>query len=93
MNKFKHILISQSNKLDNIFIKAKQISIVNALVKEYLDPIIAKHLKVANIRDNQVIIEFDSSAWASKGRFLLPDILGIVRSKYQDIKTIDHYVK
>ncbi len=92
MTNYAHILKSSNSRLHNICLKSQQIQSLNSMLKEYVAYPLNAHFLVANIRNNCVVLEFSSATWATRARFMLPEILEIVKSKYQDIQEIEWYV-
>lgn len=69
-----------ANLLNQLKAKVAYLQQINELLKLELDPILLPHCCVANLRDNILILEIDSSAWATRLRFLAPTLLQKLRT-------------
>lgn len=48
---------------------------IDALFKTHLPLLIGQHCHIINIRDNTLVIHTDSAAWASRLRYMIPELL------------------
>lgn len=74
------LFADQSPKLHDLLAKTRYLTRINALFKTVIDPALAPHCDVANIRDNCLIVLVHSPTWAMPFRFQLPDILKKLRA-------------
>jgi len=72
-------LISSNNQLNKLYTHAKDICALNEKLHNYLAPTLSSHCSVANYSAETLIVNADTSAWASKLRNRIPDILAYVR--------------
>ena len=59
---------------------AHQLQRLNLVLHEHLEPILATHCELANIRSNTVVIQADSPVWAAKLRYQIPMILELLNA-------------
>lgn len=56
---------------------------LTALLHDCLDSSLAVHVQAANLRNNRLVIQADSAAWATRLRYLAPQLLSCLRSQPQ----------
>jgi len=91
----KKILQKPQAQLQKILQKAEEIAALDTCLSEFLEPELAKHCAVANLRENCLIIVCDSATWATHLRYATPDLLQQLRRKKQfyQLRSIEHYVR
>jgi len=72
-------LINSNKQLNKLYTHAKDICTLNEKLHNYLDPSLSSHCTVANYSADTLIVNADTSAWASKLRNRIPDILDYAR--------------
>ncbi len=72
-------LISSNKQLNKLYTHAKDICTLNEKLHNYFDPSLGSHCTVANYSADTLIVNADTSAWASKLRNRIPDILDYAR--------------
>jgi len=72
-------LVSSSKQLNSLYTHAKDIYALNEKLHNYLAPTLSSHFSIANYSADTLIINADTSAWASKLRNRIPDILTFAR--------------
>lgn len=72
-------LISSNKQLNNLYTHAKDICALNEKLHNYLAPTLSSHCSIANYSAETLIVNADTSAWASKLRNRIPDILAYAR--------------
>jgi hypothetical protein len=80
----KHVnkyLAGASHHLHQIFDHCSQLQCLNRLVREYLPAPLNQHCQVANIRDRQLILIADSSAWATMLHYQADDLLQYLKQQ------------
>lgn len=84
-----------TNLLSQIKVKVAQLQQLNELVKAQLDSSLGQHCCVANVRDNILILEVDSSAWATRLRYLVPELLQKLRThkELNRLQEIQWYIR
>ncbi|MGB1581493.1 MAG: DciA family protein [Nevskiales bacterium] len=55
--------------------KASQLTRLQSRLRDWLPAPLREHVQLANLRDGRLILTADSNAWASKCRYLSPDLL------------------
>ena len=72
-------LIDSNKQLNKLYTHAKDICALNEKLHNYLAPSLSSHCTVANYSADTLIVNADTSAWASKLRNRIPDILDYAR--------------
>lgn len=90
----KIIFESHNVSLLSLIEKINYLNGVNEVLQTIVDKPLILHCRVANIRQGAVIIEADSSAWATLLRYQLPCILQKFRATkgLESLSNIDCYV-
>lgn len=88
------VLWSEGSSLSNLRKKIQQLAQLNIFWLEQLDDALAQHTRVANYREGCLIIEVDSSVWATRLRFLIPELLKSLRrlKEFHTLQSIEWYV-
>lgn len=75
--------------------KIEYLKQLNSLLQKYLPIDMAQHAMVANKRQNVLIIALDSAAWATKFRFIIPELLKKFSqsAELKGIQTIEWYIQ
>ena len=83
-------IVAHNSILRQLFRKAGDHQKLSLLVKGLLEEPLRSHIQLAAIRDGKLILIADSSAWAAKLRYRVPDLhKQIAQSKdFADIQTI-----
>jgi len=83
-------LLDSSSDLSSILTHIETLRQLQKHLCSRLDPPLNQHITIANFHRQTLIVHTDSSAWAAKLRFKIPDILDIVRNNHQltDIQTV-----
>jgi len=68
-------LISSDDQLNKLYHHAMAICALNEKLHKHLAPSLSNHCNVANYSDETLTVNADTSAWASKLRYCIPDIL------------------
>lgn len=89
------LLDNQVDTLPGIKAKIKQLTDLNNIWQTQLDSTLAQHCRVANFREKCLIIEVDSSAWATRLRYLIPELLKSLRSftEFTGLQAIEWYIQ
>jgi len=72
-------LIRSNKQLNKLYTHAKDICALNEKLHNYLAPTLSSHCSIANYSADTLIVNADTSAWASKLRNRIPDILDYAR--------------
>ncbi len=72
-------LISSNEQLNKLYTHARDICVLNEKLHNYLDPSLSNHCSIANYSADTLVVNADTSAWASKLRNRIPDILDFAR--------------
>ncbi len=71
-----------------------KIKTLNHSLQQHLNPTLLPHCKVVNIRKGTLVIAVDSSIWANKLRFQLPDLISHFRNNgFISLANIDVIIK
>jgi len=84
-------LLHHSNgQLKKLLNKTKQLRKLDQDFQTILDPQLTKHCKIANLRNDCLIIIADNATWATRIRYMAPDLLEKLKNKpnFQQVKTI-----
>jgi len=83
-------ILAGNPDFQKLITKAHQLTQLNRLFKSLLDPNLAKHCNLAKLEKDQMTVIADNSAWATKLRFSIPDILKNLRiqPEFKMVKTI-----
>src|SRR5258708_5353538 len=73
--------LTENASLHAILQKARYLGELDNILKKMLDKDIAPHCCVANFRDNILVIQCKNAAWATRFKFLIPDLLKNLRQK------------
>jgi len=68
-------LIPESQGLGALMLRASRLRALTHAVQSHLGTPLSAHCQVANIRDDVLVLQTDSAAWASRLRFLGPGLL------------------
>ena len=86
-------LISSNKQLNKLYTHARDICVLNEKLHNYLAPTLSSHCSIANYSAEILIINADTSAWASKLRSRIPDILAYARHEFGLSKLITVRIK
>ena len=75
------LLTASNGSLRSLLEQAHYLQALTRLLQEAIDPVLAEHIAVANIRANTAIIAADSPAWLSKIRYMAPIILATLKQQ------------
>lgn len=64
-----------NDSLDGLIRRGRQLHGLNILLGELLGTELASHCQLANIRENTLILATDSSAWATRLRYMAPQLI------------------
>lgn len=89
------LLTSRTNLLPNLYEKVAKLKHLNKLLHMQLESSLSPHCCVANFKDNCLIIEVESSAWVTRLRYGLPELLKGLRifPEFKQLKTIEWYIR
>ena len=72
-------LVDSSEQLNNLYTHAKGIYALNEKLQTHLVPSLRGHCTVANYSDETLTVNAETSAWASRLRYCVPDILNYAK--------------
>ncbi len=83
-------LVSSNDQLNKLYHHAKDICALNEKLHKHLAPSLSSHCNVANYSDETLTVNADTSAWASKLRYCIPDILKFAKLEcgLSNLKTV-----
>lgn len=73
-------ILQQSSLLQDYVCKTQNLEKLTQIIRQYLEPEMAKNCSVANLINNELILATTSSTWNHKLRFLVPDLLKELRT-------------
>ena len=73
------LLASSKGDLKSLLEHAHYLQALTQLLRDAIDPILAEHITVANVREDTAIVTADSPAWLTKIRYLAPTILSTLK--------------
>lgn len=87
-------LVNNNSSLNNIFKKLSELESLQQLWQTYVPANLRAYTKVANYRDDCLVIAAASAAWATELRFILPQMLQTLRTagKLYQLRSITFYV-
>jgi hypothetical protein len=93
--KLSNVLAQSDNLAGEIIKKTSQLHALNLLLQKNLDSNLALHCKIANWRDQTLVLEMDSAAWATQLRFCIPELLMKLQAtaELRSVKKIEYYIK
>jgi hypothetical protein len=68
-------ILQTSTLLQDYVSKTQNFKNLTQIIRQYLDPELAKNCSVANLVDNKLILATTSATWNHKLKFLIPDLL------------------
>ncbi len=91
---FEQLVKNQTTGLNDIFKKLHQIESLQKLWQLYVPENLRAYTKVANYREDILVIAVASAAWSTELRFSLPQLLQTLRSdgKLYQLRSISFYV-
>lgn len=69
--------------------KVQQLTKLNKIWQAEISNDLEEHTRIANFRDGYLIVECDSAAWATRLRYILPDITQKLL-KHPDLRDLTH---
>ncbi len=72
-------ILTFNKDLKSLVNKVNFLTKLNQHLQTLLDASLAKHCKVANVRQNTLVLYVDSAAWGMKLRYLIPQLLEKLR--------------
>ena len=75
------LLTTSNGDLQSLLEQAHYLQALTRVLGEAIDPVLAEHITVSNIRENTAIVAADSPAWLSKIRYMAPTILAILKQQ------------
>ena len=89
------LLTTSSGDLQSLLEQAHYLQALTRVLREVIDPVLADHITVANIRENTAVVAADTPAWLSKIRYMAPTILAILKqqSGLADLRKIQFKVQ
>lgn len=82
------LLTNKDSALCRLSDRARYLATLDRAVRSQLPASIADHCRVANLRDNILVLQVDGTVWATKLRYQLPQILADLQC-LPDLKGLD----
>jgi hypothetical protein len=84
------LLSDSGSSLGSMLRHARLLRRLQARLAEFLDPELAAHFQVANIRQNRLVLIAPSAAWVTRLRMQAPEALrSLQQAGYPEIESID----
>lgn len=85
----REVLLGNRN-LQYLQARVEYLQKTDLLLRSHLDSSLREHCRIANIRDNILVIFVESSAWAARFRFCIPTLLEKLKSEpeLQGLKSV-----
>ena len=89
------LLSNANHSLATMQAKVKFLQQLNLIWQQRVEMNLAQHTRVANYRENTLIIEADSPVWTTRLRFLIPDLINQLTKhfEFRHLKKIDWYIR
>ncbi len=91
VQKARFILSQNDTPLARLLARAKQIEKLDELAKQYLNPQLAKHCQVCNLKNGRLIILTAKAVYATRLKYEIPELLMKLRQVegFQHLAGID----
>ena len=91
VQKAQFILGQNDTPLGKLLARAKQIEKLDELVKQYLNPSLAKHCQACNVKNGRLIIMTAKAVYATRLKYEIPELLTKLRQLdgFQHLTGID----
>lgn len=73
------ILATQSSGLHTLLERAQYLQNLTQALRESLEPMLAEHVAIANLKEHTVVLTADSPAWLTQLRYQAPELLRILQ--------------
>ena len=92
---FQQLLQNQVTLLGTILKKSNYLQSLNQLLQQQLEASYHPYCHIANLRESTLILEIRSSAWATRLRFQLPELLNKLQQldEFKTVKEITYYIQ
>ena len=68
-------IVAANSALSALLRKARELESLETLVRGWLPPALAPHVRVAALREDTLVLTVDSAAWATRLRYECPGIV------------------
>ncbi len=68
-------IVAGNPTLAGLVSRARELQSIEGLVRSWLPPMIAPHVKVATLRDDTLVLSVKSAVWATRLRFECPNLV------------------
>ncbi len=65
----------QQSQFERMVVRSKQLASLNRHLETHLPAPLAQHCHIANYRDNELVLVADNATWATRLRYLAPDLI------------------
>ena len=73
-------IVAGNPTLAGLISKARELQSIEGLVRSWLPPTLAPHVKVATLRDDTLVLSVRSAVWATRLRFECPNLVARAQS-------------
>lgn len=74
-------ILTASNSLQPLMERAHYLQALTRQLREAVDPVLAEHISLANLKSDTAIIIADSPVWLANIRYLAPDFLRLLQQQ------------
>lgn len=68
-------IVAADSTLSALLRRARELSSLETLVRSWLPPALAPHVRVAALREGTLVLAVDSAAWATRLRYEIPRLV------------------
>lgn len=73
-------IVAENPTLAGLINRARELQSIDSLVRSWLPPMLAPHVKVATLRDDTLVLSVKSAVWATRLRFECPNLVERARA-------------
>ena len=70
-------ILNEDKQLAQLQAEVARLQTATRTIREHLDPVISDHCTVVKCNSNELVLMVDSSVWAGRVRYLLPQLAGL----------------
>lgn len=74
-------ILTTPGDLQPLLERSRYLATLTQLLREAIDPVIAEHITLTNLRDDAAIITADTPAWLTNVRYLAPTLLQLLQQR------------
>jgi hypothetical protein len=82
------LLSAENHELASLITRVRQLDRYSRRLRQLLPSPLCEHCRVADIRENKLIVGVDNAVWATKLRFYVPSLLPQLQQSHQELAGI-----